>query len=80
MSEDKIPTAWVEEIRDNPWPDHPHARIVVVRCPYCGGTHTHGLPDGEIGLQEHRVADCGAGAGYFLGRKYDLGRARCTLC
>lgn len=43
-----------------------NATSVRVQCPFCGGLHTHGLPEGETG--GYRVAHCsnGTGKGYQI--------------
>lgn len=55
---------WVEPPRralDGFW------RLVVPRCPFCGGKHFHGGGAGSVLHIGHRVADCGKGAsGYYL--------------
>jgi hypothetical protein len=39
---------------------------VVADCPYCDGTHRHGLTDDlRAGKQSQRAADCGLG-GYMV--------------
>jgi len=41
-------------------------KVVVIDCPYCGKTHTHGCPNGKtVG---HRIAHCSDSPdkGYFI--------------
>ena len=54
---------WVEPPRralDGFW------RLVVPRCPFCGGKHLHGGGNGVVPHVGHRVADCTRGTGYYL--------------
>ncbi len=45
-------------VAEYPNPSSPGATIVEVECPHCGGTHTHGLPDGTCSGAEWRGAHC----------------------
>lgn len=42
------------------------AGSLTFRCPECGGQHTHGVAEAEIGSLEHRVSHCPRGHGAVL--------------
>lgn len=64
------PTAYV--IRKEPNPTYPGAHLLLVGCPICGRTHTHGAPTGDTGPDYgHRAAHCSdssrtAPSGYYI--------------
>lgn len=51
-----VPIAPVLSIRPNP--SFPGAVIVLVRCPYCGEEHQHGVPEGQAIFGQHRSEHC----------------------
>lgn len=65
MSDNTAPQVIPFEIEPNP--TAPGCLLVRVRCPACGGVHSHGIPAGDAPKPEwgNRVADCG-------GPSYDL--------
>lgn len=60
MSADEFPTVEAAPSKDG--------RVCTVRCPFCGRTHTHGLPDGPDDARSygHRGSHCHSPGGTYL--------------
>lgn len=63
------PIAWVISVTPNP--DHPHAALLKVACPFCQGWHIHGEPDAphsrtEFGTRASHCQDQHAAGSYLL--------------
>lgn len=45
-------------IKISPSPSFPGALLVLVRCPFCGEGHEHGVPEGQAISGLHRSEHC----------------------
>lgn len=58
MSHDSPATGVAQVLDCKPNPARPGMHLTVIRCPFCGGKHTHGVSQEEVRNGAHRLAHC----------------------